>query len=330
MKKEEAKKYYRQGLEFFRKENFIEAEKYFTLALEHKDVMEDALSKLIYVYINTGRYAHARRLLNDTTCKNFPSLYQLRGLLDEYECNYHSSLENYNRSRLDISHGRYSMLGIANVNRQLGNYETARTMYEFLMCSPTNYFDGVENLVSLYVGMEKYDEAYRILLEVSQKQMPKEIWERFISLIYFVEQKLGVKNPIMTEDRVKKHYTGLRLLRPSCDKELINHIMKHVEHKKNDVTGVFYEETNFRPILVDVRKKLGTENPTFYNQFQSNIFLMDYTVGKVEGVPTNALKVGTYINTDTILTMYPVLVSDEFDKEKNNTSEELRKKRMKR
>ncbi len=54
---------------------------------------------------------------------------------------------------------------------------------------------------------------------------------------------------------------------------------------------------------------------------------MDRPIGYHNNELTNAICVETILGTDVITSMYPILVSDEFDKEGNNTNEDLRRKR---
>lgn len=91
--------------------------------------------------------------------------------------------------------------------------------------------------------------------------------------------------------------------------------------------ATFFKYTDLRKLLYDARKKIENMNSNHFEFSDMYRFRLDTPIGFKGDEITSDLCVVTMIGTKDILTMYTVLLSDEFDKEGFSTNKELKLKK---
>lgn len=105
-----------------------------------------------------------------------------------------------------------------------------------------------------------------------------------------------------------------RLLDKS-DAPLLKHLSKHFDQTQKDNNGCFLESLDLKKLLQDAREKITTINGNHFEITDMYRFRLDEPIGFKHNELTNDLCVVTMIGTQDIVTMYPVLLSSEFDRE---------------
>ena len=81
--------------------------------------------------------------------------------------------------------------------------------------------------------------------------------------------------------------------------------------------------------MESVKQKLPSMNGKYFGIAEEYIFQEKENVGYCgNNVPTNAFNVVTLWNTSHIITMYPIIVSEQFNQEGLLTNETLKQKRL--
>lgn len=108
----------------------------------------------------------------------------------------------------------------------------------------------------------------------------------------------------------------------------MSHIKKHKNQSEKATNGCFFKYTDIRELLLDAREKIENMNGNHFEVLDMYRFKLDTPIGYKGELITSDLCVVTIIGTKDIITMYPVTLSDEFDKEGLSTSEKLKLKRL--
>lgn len=112
------------------------------------------------------------------------------------------------------------------------------------------------------------------------------------------------------------------------DKTLLRHIDRHKNQSEKSGNGCFFEHTDTRKLLHDARDIIQNMNANHFEVSDMYRFRLDTPIGFKGNETTSDLCVVTLIGTKDIITMYPVSLSDEFDKEGLSKSKELALKRL--
>lgn len=102
---------------------------WYTMALEDREYRTIALTKLINLERRIGRFARAREYINLLEEFNDKTYFNI-GKLELDEHNYIKAIEYFSRSLSSSDTQIFDLECLANVYTQLGEFETARKMYE--------------------------------------------------------------------------------------------------------------------------------------------------------------------------------------------------------
>jgi len=108
------------------------------------------------------------------------------------------------------------------------------------------------------------------------------------------------------------------------DKVLMNHIRRHCNQKLRNTVACFLPHIDIKKLLYEARDRIEDMNANHFEFSDMYRFRLDSLIGYKGDLDTSDLCVATLIDTKDIITMYPVLLSEEFDIEGLATSEELR------
>lgn len=272
---------------------------------------EEYLAKLIKIKILEGKYATARHLLNNSKQDNI-SLKFLFGLLENIENNFKTSKKYYHDCLVDPNFQHKSLLAIAKIHIQNGDNEIARQMLQTLQLNTNFYVQATYNLIALNILEGDYEKAFYLLKTIDITQLTKKLLHHYRILNLYLLYMLGKLNEI--PDYTKQDYMFTRLLDKS-DAPLLKHLSKHFDQTQKDNNGCFLESLDLKKLLQDAREKIATINGNHFEITDMYRFRLDEPIGFKHNELTNDLCVVTMIGTQDIVTMYPVLLSSEFDRE---------------
>ena len=317
---------YFKGIEFWNNNDYRYARYYFEMAYKYNGELNDlSLSKLIQIDLREGKYAKVRNLLknNQSDIIEFKQVY---GLLENIENNFEKSKTYYSQCMIDPDMQNKSLLAIAKLYIQTGDNEVARKMLETLQLNRKFYIRSTIGLVCLNILEENYRDAYRYLKSINPDRLTPKLLQHYQILEMYLLRNLGkLKKSDNNFDPIK-NYMIYRLFDDSEDL-LLKHISKHMNQRDKDTNGCFFKYTDLKKLLIDAREKIENMNSNHFEVSDMYRFRLDTPIGFKGEEETRDLCVVTMIGTKDILTMYPVLLSDEFDKEGMSESKELLLKR---
>lgn len=317
---------YFKGIEFWNNNDYRNARYYFEMAYKYNGELNDlSLSKLIQIDLREGKYAKVRNLLknNQSDIIEFKQVY---GLLENIENNFEKSKTYYSQCMIDPDMQNKSLLAIAKLYIQTGDNEVARKMLETLQLNRKFYIQSTIGLVCLNILEENYRDAYRYLKSINFDCLTPKLLQHYQILEMYLLRNLGkLKKSDNNFDPIKD-YMIYRLFDDSEDL-LLKHISKHMNQRDKDTNGCFFKYTDLKKLLIDAREKIENMNSNHFEVSDMYRFRLDTPIGFKGEEETRDLCVVTMIGTKDILTMYPVLLSDEFDKEGMSESKELLLKR---
>ena len=199
----------------------------------------------------------------------------------------------------------------------MGEYNIATCILESLRYD-SNYQDiATLNLIEIYVLEGKYEYALKVLnnIEISDNA-PKEYLANLKRIRYII---LNCQNKLNQLDTKDLEYNVSRLLENNED-NLIKHLQeKHLSSNDKRGVGYFFKDTDFHELIENVKKELVNYQASYLRLSERRIIELPFEVGVVDTIRTSNLGVINFIGTDNIITMYPVLVSNEFDIENNRS-----------
>ena len=317
---------YFKGIEFWNNNDYRNARYYFEMAYKYNGELNDlSLSKLIQIDLREGKYAKVRNLLKNNQ-SDIIEFNQVYGLLENIENNFEKSKTYYSQCMIDPDMQNKSLLAIAKLYIQTGDNEVARKMLETLQLNRKFYIQSTIGLVCLNILEENYRDAYRYLKSINSDCLTSKLLQHYQILEMYLLRNLGkLKKSDNNFDPIKD-YMIYRLFDDSEDL-LLKHISKHMNQRDKDTNGCFFKYTDLKKLLIDAREKIENMNSNHFEVSDMYRFRLDTPIGFKGEEETSDLCVVTMIGTKDILTMYPVLLSDEFDKEGMSESKELLLKR---
>ena len=317
---------YFKGLEFFCRKDYVRARYYFEQAYQDNNFKMDALCKIIHIELREGKYKQARKLLSEAKESDTLKLKKLYGLLENIESNYESSRQYYNECMVDPKFQNKALLALAKLNVQTGDTAIAEKMFETLMLNKKFNVQANINLVCLNILEQNYQDAYRLLLQIDRKRLTPILKHHYNVLNTYLLYLMGNLKEPTSSFKNDQDYIVYRLFDYN-DKYLLEHIKKHTNLKYKYAEGCFFKDMDLKKLLYEAKEKIETMNSNHFEVSDMYRFRLDRPIGFKGNEITKDLCVVTMIGSKDILTMYPVLLSDEFDKEKMTYSKQLALKR---
>ena len=210
---------------------------------------------------------------------------------------------------LNTKNDEHAMLELGRLKLQEGNKDKARHYFEYLLNTKNDVY-AKEELLFLNINEGKYEDAYKLLDSISDI-MEKNVYSNTKN---FLEYKLGISD---RNSNNQINYFNSQLY--NYDENLaLDHISKHLdENDKKKVHSVFYSDVDLRELLLMVKDKIGNAVPNRSTIIDKYIVNCDDSIATIESKETKYIEVITFSNTKNIITMYPVLISEnELDKPK--------------
>ena len=317
---------YFNGLDFWNNNDYINARYWFKQSYNNPGFRDKSLSKLIQIDLREGKYAKVRELLEENRDNSSIELKQVYGLLENIENNFEASKKYYSQCMIDPDMQNKSLLAISKLYIQTGDNEVARKMMETLQLNSRFNIQSTIGLVCLNILEQNYVDAYKLLNTIDEKRLTPKLSQHYKILNMYSLYFLG---KLKSQDN---HYDPVRdymiyRLFDNSEETLIKHISKHMNQADRATNRCFFKCTDLRKLLYDARDAIKNMNSNHFEVSDMYRFRLDTPIGFKGDDITSDLCVVTMIGTKDIVTMYPVLLSEQFDKEGMGTSKQLLLKR---
>ena len=220
-----------------------------------------------------------------------------------------------------------SLLALAKLYVQTGDYDVAAKMYQTLQLNPRFYVQSTIGLTCLSIFQKKFYDAQQYMMKIDESKLTPKLMQHYKILNAYIKYFLGqlkvsdnIYNPI-------KDYMIYRLFDHS-EQTLLSHIEKHKNQSEKATNGCFFEDIDIKRLLLDAREIIEDMNGNHFEISDMYRFKLNRPIGYKGKLITSDLCVVTTIGTKDIVTMYPVSLSEKFDKEGFSTSEHLKLKRL--
>ena len=158
------------GLKCYDLGDYVNARKWFNISINNPKYRDISLLKFIKIEIKEGKYRIAREMLKNAT-KNNILVTKIYGLLETIEFNFDASRTYYGKCMREESMQYKSLLAIAKIYMQLGDYEIARKMFETLRLTKDYYVQASTGLFSCSILEGDYKFAKKIVDEIDFKYL---------------------------------------------------------------------------------------------------------------------------------------------------------------
>lgn len=302
------------GQNFLIKNDYINARYWLEIASQNEKYLEKSLSKLIQIEIREGKYAKAREMLNFHKDLDSPYLKQTWGLLENVENNFETSKRYYSECMINPEMQHISLLAISKLYIQTGDNEVARKMLETLQLDSGFNAQSTFGLVGLNLLEGKYQEAFNLLKTIDKRKLSSKHLQHYRILNEYLLLNLEKTKKILNNSDTTKSY----MMYSRCDRSeetLLKHIRKHINQNERNNNGFFFKDIDLKTLLYAARDKIQNMNSNHFEISDMYRFRLDTSIGYINDEITSDLCVVTRVGTKDIITMYPVQLSSEFDKE---------------
>ena len=309
----EYKNAYYRGNDYLKNNKFEKAINCFNYASNCINYEDNAIAKIIQIKLKNRDLLNMRKLLEENKDSNNPELKFLYGSLEESENNFFKSKSYYEKCLNEPLLQKKSMLSLARINFQLGNYLIAEKIYESLYCEKNCDTSAIYGLIILNYYLKDYAMVKKLIKKIDKNKASEKT----------LESINRIANEIINIERNREPYW-------SSDTNF-EHIVEHINtrhcHPTDPLENHFLESIDISELLSSARRKIEPLNGNHY--YISDLYKLqyEYPIGYSYGELTNSLCAVTQIGEKGIVTMYPITLSDEFDIEKLSTSKLLKLKR---
>lgn len=319
-----SKKMYETGEYLVKSGNLVDAIPYFNVSKGDREYRFESLSKLFNLYIRLSDYSKCRKLLEEMQdftkgrdCDGSKVRY-FEAQLDMIELNVNSSLDKYRSNFNTGIDGSFypAFYGIADIYSFFGFNDVARNMYETILMNKDYYASTAYRIFNLDLLEHDFLHADRILSDDLMKTDMKKYLHCKVIVDYYLGRDISYAERIYVGD----------ILKDETLKTALTHIQKHKSLSNRDLS-CFNDDINLLSLLKEVKERIKTINPTSLAMADYYRFNTGKVIGTFEGKPTQDINITTIAGTDKIITMFPIRLSDEFNKEGLLENEELKSRR---
>lgn len=301
------------GIKYYDEGEYVKARACFEISIKNPRYQEVSIYRLIKIDLKEGKYAKARETLNSDINLNDIDRYRLFGLLEKIENNFKTSQYYFQKCLIEPRTQYIAFLEIAKICSQMGDYSIAQRMLDTLQLNDKYATTATLELISLKICEGNYEEAYNLLKQVDfniRSAYSKQIKLLNILLLSKLDPTPNNYNPF--DHSID--YSICRLLDENDD-NLIEHLQKHLNQEDRQSNGCFFENINLNELISSVKEKINIMNPSYCGFNDIYRFRFDYPIGYKGDALTSDITVATIIDTKKIITMYPVQLSPEYNRE---------------
>lgn len=294
---------------------------WYKISKQHPRYINESIHKLFLIELKVGRFDKARDLLNFNYYFDSPIIERCFGQLESIEYNFEKAIENYKSCLEDEENNSYLNMEIAKCYYELGMHNEAWSFLEKIE-NKDNPSIMLFKICILYYE-RKYEHALKLLNLIDISKLKPMDFRTYKDILILLNYKIGNITSINNLTR----YLYARLF-DKDDKLLSEHIKKHFETTQTDFGNLKKELDTFE--LIELCKKtIKNMNGNHYGISDIYRCRLDNIIGTKRNEPTKDIEIVTYLDSKDIITMYPIMLSSEFDTEKMTTDKELKLRREK-
>ena len=328
MTNKDLKEAFFKGLEYYNNNDYINARYWFNISYQHDGFRVQSLTKLIQIELREDKYAKAREMLNNNPNQEKPIFKLLYGLLENIENNFEQSKKYYRECMTSPELQYKALMALAKLNVQTGDYSIAERMYQTLQLNPKFYIQATKGLICLKILEKDFYQAEQYIMKIDRSSLTPKLTQHYDILNNYIKYYLGKLKLLDNNYDKEKDYMIYRLYDHS-EELLLFHIAKHQNQEEKNTNGCFFKYLDLKKLLLDARVIIENMNANHFEVSDMYRFRLDTPIGYKNETITNDLCVVTMLGTKDIITMYPVSLSNEFDKEGFSKNEQIKLKRLK-
>ncbi len=284
-------------------------------ASDSLEFCDKSLAKTIIKNVIEGKYDKARRIVKIHKNNQSLDFKSACAILECVENNFNAGRKLYTECLADSQLYTKSMLSLARLDIQTHNYDKAREKLIKIISGDYLKEEALIELIILNIFEKKYKEAKTLLKYFSTDlQIKKRIKNNYQFLNIYLKILQNELKPLETKYNLNMSYICNRLFN-SSDKLLLNHINKHYGKTNGKDNGYFFDNIDCKKLLIDAKERIQDMNGNHFTIADTYKYRLEDPIGIIGNEVTYDLCVTTIIGTKDIITMYPVALSDEFDKE---------------
>lgn len=293
------------------------ARKFFEESYGFSSTRYKSLLQLISLDLKEGNFAHARMLINshqeEYGNENRFNVFKSYVEHDEYNFGRERNiiLQNLCENNYEFTNEK-----LADISVQFGRTDEAFRAYCELLENPKWFTKGIFKMTQLEILGGDYKAAYNFLslLDFNELNFHQQcIYKDFLKYINFLKGKLKRKHI----NHLANNYKYSRLLEKGED-SLIKHVEKHKTRRPDHNDGCLLRDINIPDLVAEAKEIIGVINPVYNLSSDKYYINMGRTIGTLLEAEMNGLCVVTFPGSNIIITMYPVILSEDFNKEGYN------------
>lgn len=293
---------YRNGCYYYKLRDYIYAKYWLSISLSDSNLFLKSIKKIIVINIKQNNYQEARDYIE--RYKNMYDLNELRALLECIEYNYDESLAHY-KEFLNKTNRFFdkTLLNMAIVYMNKRDHELSCLLSNGIEESSTSYIDSQFSLIYNYIYQHDYETAFSLLNKIKLSSLMNR--EQFINykslevyLLYYLNRYVSDKNSFFYQRLTSKDN---ELLIQAIDNQIQN--------------GVMLDSIDKEELIETAKTSINELNANNLHRMDVYCFKTDKPVGYVNRTITNDIKVITILDTKKIVSISPIILSDEYNKE---------------
>lgn len=304
-----------QAKEYFDQGDWTNARKCYLELYREGDKREAIGYRLVQLDLKLSLYQEARTILEEIDSQE-PYFLKLHCNLETNEYNFKTAEKTiYSFMQKDNNQIEGLKLLVENF-LNTGEYETARKIASSLLFDQEYYFKTFQRLIQLDILTGDYEKAFYQLnridpLRLQDKQV--RAWYNYYS--QFICKKLNLEeSPEIAFDNYRHNI----ILHPEQNKEMATqHIKKHElgnAMNRNEFAS-FFALTDYEKLYDVVRNKIQASRPIYFAQDSMYAIPMETPIGMMDGKISSDIEAVVVFNQEEIITMYPISLSKDFNKE---------------
>ncbi len=267
------------------------------------------------IYLEVDNYQKAREILSNLP-NNIPAYLAQKSYLEELEMNFQKALTYFDKLSQFENDLEKTLYEAVHIKKSLGELETAKNLIELLLDSPKYREKVIHELVGITLVDKNMDLLTSLPVE-HQEFLKRQKMDRFFQAVLNPNNS-AIRKPLEKIYMFERYFS-------ENNESLYRHLEKHIEGNVRDC--YFLKYINIPFLVEEATEKMQAINPLFFGFSYQYIIQMEGTVGIVNKQPTKDLIACTFAGNSNIITMYPVLLSNQFNQEGYLTDKTLLLKR---
>ena len=314
---------YQQALHYFELKDYEKAKFYFNITKESLTYRTLSLNALILIETYNSNYQKARNMLEEYKDELYFEYATTYANLEKVEFNLEKSLDMILDSFTSSLSPNKKLSYLADIYIELGEYERARKVLETIKMIPEYIMNANIKLIFLSIIEGDYLDAYKLFQKITINDMNSDFYNQLKAIIAYHRGRL-----MDIKDELNLYLYYIQRLFSNDDTDLIKHLKeRHLKRYEGMEKSYFFNNIDLEKLITNAKDQIKDLNPSFdRNAFTYNL-KFSKLIGFSNGVNTDSMKVVTALGTNKIITMYPIILSSEYNQEGLRESKELKLKR---